>query len=954
MELIGIGPRQCRHIKCRCSKDSLGLIPGPSPAERAHLEESDLICLAGRDAKTFKMRLELCMDAAVHEQIKWRWGHGALLMGVGGGAETLCSHFPMKVDEELIERLRNDDENPSELPPWEALEGLNQFPHAVVVGDHSDETTDKQPFDLEEHIPHLFGITWWHLQNGGGLVWSTTGLVEPVRRWLTCVEKVDAAAAETRLSWFTPPPRSTGILVALGQAGLESQEALRRQRSRAVMAQHDRERAEEEVVLANLESEVQESAENRAACASLINEGRLLYNSGDSAGALVRYRLATGKDRFNAEAHAWRSRAALRLANELAEDERKRQLAAETDAESAKAKAEEEAREAAGKATEALGAIRVGEDDAGEATVDAHTDDPAPAAGGDDGGRQRQQQQGEEEEGGEHEQEDKHAASKCREGDAEEGEGARKAKPEAGREGMQKKAAEEASGGSDVNLAVGTESKLEMEAESAVKRPYIRGQESLHVTREDMVLENEQYDGMSLQGKRGVELSVEIKKAAQAAEEARLLTNRMAILEEAVSAANSALVQSGGKDGAAWVLRANAFLMAGSQLEATLDFAEGTRADPKHKHCRDLWLDWQDRNKEIRRHRLKLDRTWEAMGALEELRSTSKAISVALDKLVDWPISPLATWQWHTLLYSKPAPAPPNTLTHLTIEDMPVGPDGAEVMAKALARNGTLERLVVRSCRLRPEGVQSLAKALVSNTHLLALDLSYNAARDAGAKALWCAMGVNKRLEELTLRGNFIRCTGVEELHVALTPEDSPLIKIDLGGNLLEWPGARHIAKAMHSNRTLEEFGLSGCARLASDAVHRLSVVALEHPRMRRLDLRGAHISRTAVMRLRRRAKRRRCEIALAIDNVTVLSTEDSDDDEPLGPVLWDVTDAPDPDDLDAIDVDDEPSPVDPATAVVLHPTKALPDERPCRGLVMEDSPDDKLDHLGVATRDLF
>ena len=144
MELIGIGPRQCRHIKCRCSKDSLGLTPGPSPAERAHLEESDLICLAGRDAKTFKMRLELCMDAAVHEQIKWRWGHGALLMGVGGGAETLCSHFPMKVDEELIERLRNDDENPSELPPWEALEGLNQFPHAVVVGDHSDETTDKQ------------------------------------------------------------------------------------------------------------------------------------------------------------------------------------------------------------------------------------------------------------------------------------------------------------------------------------------------------------------------------------------------------------------------------------------------------------------------------------------------------------------------------------------------------------------------------------------------------------------------------------------------------------------------------------------------------------------------------------------------------------------------------------------------------------------------------------------
>ena len=53
------------------------------------------------------------------------------------------------------------------------------------------------------------------------------------------------------------------------------------------------------------------------------------------------------------------------------------------------------------------------------------------------------------------------------------------------------KAAEEASGGSDVNLAVGTESKLETEAESAVQRPYIRGQESLHVTREDMVLENE-------------------------------------------------------------------------------------------------------------------------------------------------------------------------------------------------------------------------------------------------------------------------------------------------------------------------------------------------------------------------------------------------------------------------------------------------------------------------------
>ena len=104
---------------------------------------------------------------------------------------------------------------------------------------------------------------------------------------------------------------------------------------------------------------------------------------------------------------------------------------------------------------------------------------------------------------------------------------------------------------------------------------------------------------------------------------------------------------------------------------------------------------------------------------------------------------------------------------------------------------------------------------------------------------------------------------------------------------------------------------------------------------------------------------RRHCEIALAIDNVTVLSTDDSDDDEADQPVLWEASDAPDPDDLDAIDVDSasddgETAEIDPASAMVLHPTKALPDERPSRGLVMEEAPDDKLDQLGVATRDLY
>ena len=667
------------------------------------------------------------------------------------------------------------------------------------------------------------------------------------------------------------------------------QEALKRQQSRAVRAQHARERAEEEIVLANLESEMNETAANRAACTALMGEAKLLLDRGDTAGALVRYRLAAGKDRFRAEAHAWRARAAIRLAVELSE--------------------EEDARKGAQSPNEAEGGAEGGASGGGDGADGSKAVGGAEAAG---------QQSGK-------------AGAPAGGGDGEDCEG----------EG------------------VGAEGELEATSESAVQRPYLKGQESLHMTREDMINENEQYEDMSLQGKRGVELSVEVKKAAQMAEEARSFKNRPAVLEEAVSAANSALVQSGGRDSSAWVLRGDAFLMAGSQLEATLDFEEGHRADPSHRRCRELWLEWQGRNREIRQRRLKMERTWEAMGKLEQLRATSQALSLSLDSLGDWPLTPLATWQWHTLLYNKAPPAPQNMLTHLTLDDMPVGPDGAEVMAKALAKNGTLERLTMRSCRLRPAGVQAIARALTSNGHLLSLDLSYNAARDAGAKELWCAMAVNKRLEELVLRGNFIRDEGFEEMHRALSPEDSPLLKIDAGGNLLEWPGVRHIAKALHTSRMLEELGLSGCSRLASDAVHRLSVVALEHPRMRRLDLRGAHISRTAVVRLRRRARRRHCEIALAIDNVTVLSTDDSDDDEADQPVLWEASDAPDPDDLDAIDVDSasddgETAEIDPASAMVLHPTKALPDERPSRGLVMEEAPDDKLDQLGVATRDLY
>ena len=54
------------------------------------------------------------------------------------------------------------------------------------------------------------------------------------------------------------------------------QEALKRQQSRAVRAQHARERAEEEIVLANLESEMNETAANRAACTALMGEAKLL------------------------------------------------------------------------------------------------------------------------------------------------------------------------------------------------------------------------------------------------------------------------------------------------------------------------------------------------------------------------------------------------------------------------------------------------------------------------------------------------------------------------------------------------------------------------------------------------------------------------------------------------------------------------------------------------------
>ena len=109
----------------------------------------------------------------------------------------------------------------------------------------------------------------------------------------------------------------------------------------------------------------------------------------------------------------------------------------------------------------------------------------------------------------------------------------------------------------------------------------------------------------------------------------------------------------------------------------------------------------------------------------------------------------------------------------------PIGPQGAQHLARALKQNAHLRELDLADCGIGDDGAEALGIMLRSNTVLRKLKLQGNRIGSRGAEAIAAALRINGALRELNLRGNNLDApAGVTLLdavrHTKSTPQAGP------------------------------------------------------------------------------------------------------------------------------------------------------------------------------------
>eukprot|EP00667_Euglena_gracilis_P015646 EG_transcript_16288 len=178
MELINV--TDCMHVHAK-----------PSSREKSHLEQSDIVLLAGGDIKTGWQALE---ETYLGEAIKWRLYSGACLIGVAEGATLLGAKawYPFaEGDPELF-----------------VFRPLNVVPLIISCGDPHDEV-------LRGVIEKVgFGAVGLGIPATGGVIFNTDGAFEPVKTVISELHYPWEKKAITT-SLIIPPEKGEGILVAM-------------------------------------------------------------------------------------------------------------------------------------------------------------------------------------------------------------------------------------------------------------------------------------------------------------------------------------------------------------------------------------------------------------------------------------------------------------------------------------------------------------------------------------------------------------------------------------------------------------------------------------------------------------------------------------------------------------------------------------------------------------------
>ena len=149
------------------------------------------------------------------------------------------------------------------------------------------------------------------------------------------------------------------------------------------------------------------------------------------------------------------------------------------------------------------------------------------------------------------------------------------------------------------------------------------------------------------------------------------------------------------------------------------------------------------------------------------------------------------------------------TLTHFSLSLRgPIDLSSWSAFVRALTKNSTLKCLVLVSDSIMDSEALAFADILQTNTTLTQLDLSQNSISGLGTEAICKALQSNHVMTHLSLAGNTIGDSGAEALAGELRSPATQLSYVNLGQCKITSLGAKALAGALQTNRSLKYLSL--------------------------------------------------------------------------------------------------------------------------------------------------
>lgn len=165
----------------------------------------------------------------------------------------------------------------------------------------------------------------------------------------------------------------------------------------------------------------------------------------------------------------------------------------------------------------------------------------------------------------------------------------------------------------------------------------------------------------------------------------------------------------------------------------------------------------------------------------------------------------LTSWKYQGDIYYFSAKLGENrTITTLTINNFPFGDYGIDKISWALSKGACLKHLNLSQCGLTDRGMTRLAEVLKKeNCPLESLILSHNNIKDRGAKDLAKALETNRSIKKLDLSYNLISDSGAIEV-ANMFFSNSTLETVDFRANKIPSSGVCELMIGIEFNKCLK------------------------------------------------------------------------------------------------------------------------------------------------------